>query len=174
MTAAVKAVLPHVAVTADNSSHHMCPNTPDTWCGYNKDLAKYKHSNGLPKAVVDLVSPIFDDLSKEEMLSKCLHGKTQNGNECSNKLIWQRCSKDIYVDKITVEEAVYSAVSYFNDGSISIIRTFERLGIKAGYFTKMRSSVRDEQRLHFASIKASDRAKQARKKLRAKRKGFQV
>ncbi|KAK3724260.1 hypothetical protein RRG08_043260 [Elysia crispata] len=48
MTAAVKAVLPHVAATADNPSHQMCPNTPDTWCGYRKDPQKYKHTNGLP------------------------------------------------------------------------------------------------------------------------------
>ena len=173
MTAAVKAVLPHVAATADNPSHQMCPNTPDTWCGYRKDPQKYKHTNGLPQAIVDLVSPIFEDLSKKELLSKCLHGKTQNGNECLNKLIWQRCSKEIYVDRITVEEAVYSAVSYFNDGSISILKTLEKLGVKAGYHTETRSNLRDERRLRFAAIKASDKAKQCRKKLRAKRKGFQ-
>ena len=126
-----------VAATADNPSH---PNTPDTWCGYRNDPEKYKHTNGLLQAIVDLVSPIFEDLSKEELLSKCLHGQKQNGNKCLNNLIWQRCSKEIYVDRITVEEAVYSAVSYFNGGSILILKTLEKLGVKAGYHTETRTS----------------------------------
>ena len=55
--------------------------------GSKKNPETYKHKKGLPKAIVHFIKSVFQDLSKESLLSKCLHGKTQNVNECLNKLI---------------------------------------------------------------------------------------
>ena len=48
----------------------------------------FKHKHGLPESVLELVEPIYDALSTPELLGKCYQGKTQNDNECLNKLIW--------------------------------------------------------------------------------------
>ena len=63
----------------------------------------YKHKHGIPQAIGNLIEPLYDDSSDEKLLKKCLHGKTQN-NECLNKVIWNHCSKDVFVARKTVEE----------------------------------------------------------------------
>ena len=61
---------------------------PDSWCKYQVDFAKktntYKPGPGLPGDIIKHVKPILVDLTNEELLNKCLHGMTQNANECSN------------------------------------------------------------------------------------------
>ena len=47
--------------------------------GYQRDLAmgvhEYKHGPGLPLEVIAKVKPIFQKLSQDDLLQKCLHGK---------------------------------------------------------------------------------------------------
>jgi hypothetical protein len=33
------------------------------WCGYQRDSKTYKNKNGIPKPIVELVEPIFADLT---------------------------------------------------------------------------------------------------------------
>ena len=122
MKADVKVVLYHVATSAKTTNHEMCPS--GTWCQYKTDPDNYKHKNGLPSRVVQCIEPIFHDPADEKLLKKCLHGKAQNNNECLNKLIWNRCAKEYYAEKETLEQSVFSAVAYFTDGAISIIKLF--------------------------------------------------
>ena len=49
---------------------------------------------------------MFVDLSDGSLLSKCLHGQTQNNNECLNGVIWKKCSKDIFVSRKFLEMGV--------------------------------------------------------------------
>ena len=44
--------------------------------------------------VVSELKPIYERLSKPELLDKCLHGLTQNACESFNSLVWQRCPKE--------------------------------------------------------------------------------
>ena len=39
-----------------------------------------------------------------------------------------------YVEKLVIEQSVYSAVSNFNDGGISMVYVFGSLGLAAGRF----------------------------------------
>ena len=64
--------------------HQLCPKGKDSWCGNQRDSKTYQHKNGIPKPIVELVEPIFDDLVDPASLSKCTHGLTQNPNECLN------------------------------------------------------------------------------------------
>jgi len=41
----------------------------------------YKRGPGLPFSIIAELKPIYNDLSKDELLTKCLHGLTQNANE---------------------------------------------------------------------------------------------
>ena len=80
----------------------------------------FKHKHGLPESVLELVEPIYDALSTPELLGKCYQGKTQN-NECLNKLISGRCTKEQFVSSLVIQDAVCSVGSYFNDGNISVV-----------------------------------------------------
>ena len=83
----IAAILRHRLSTDDNPNHSMCPSGPDTWCGYHRDPSKYKHSNPLPKAVAVHIKPIFDRLSKNEILERCVDGYTQNAAESFNNIL---------------------------------------------------------------------------------------
>lgn len=169
MVAAVESVLPHISSTDEKPRHEICPSQ---WCRYKQDPSTYKHKHGLPDAVVKVVEPIFKDLADESLLRKCLHGKTQNNNECLNKLIWDRCSKEFFVERAIVEDAVFSAVAYYNDGASSVMKIHLNLGINPKWYTSLMCSLKDKVRIEQSAAKSSDRVKKRRKALRAIKKGF--
>ena len=88
MASAILASLYHVS-----DYHAGCPKTADSWCLYQRDKVNgtnyYKSKGALP-VEGSAILPIYNDLTKPEILSRCLHGKTQNANECFNGVIWQR------------------------------------------------------------------------------------
>ena len=43
------------------------------------------------------IMPIFQELSKPELLEKCFHGKTQNFNEALNAFMWKRLPKHVFI-----------------------------------------------------------------------------
>ena len=172
MQQSVSAILPHVASTAKNKMHDNCPDGHNSWCGFKRNPDTYKHKAGLPMDIYGFIKPVFDDLSSPDLLKKCLHGKSQNGNECLNKLIWDRCSKEYFVEKDVIEDACYSAVSHFNDGRDSVIKMFQKLNIFAGHFTEDACKQQNAKRVRKSLEKSSYRAKARRKTLRARKKGF--
>ena len=90
----------------------------------------------MPSVIHQLIKPIFLDLITETLLSKCLHGNTQNANESIDNIIWTKCPKNIYVQRNFLEMGLSSVVINFNDGNCGILNVFKNLGIDAGYFTK--------------------------------------
>ena len=153
MVKAAKASLLHVASTKEKPQHHLCPKGKNSWCGYQRDSKTYKHKNGIPKPIVELVEPIFADLTDPALLKKCTHGLTQNPNECLNGIIWDRCPKTTYVEQETVALATYLAVLKFNDGAFHILKFWKiwilRLGSSLGKVpktvTERESSCRPER-----------------------------
>ena len=86
------------------------------------DTSFHKHGKGLPPPVIYHVKAVFDDLSTDNLLRKCLHGKTQNQNEAFNGTIWNRIPKTRFVKFKVFELAVFDAVSHFNIGKLDIIQ----------------------------------------------------
>ncbi|GFU89869.1 hypothetical protein TNCV_4743101 [Trichonephila clavipes] len=62
-------------VGATNSEHCLVVKKPNE---------KYK---GLSNEVLNTIKPTYLELYTKELLTKCLHGKTQNSNECLNGVI---------------------------------------------------------------------------------------
>ena len=111
MRKAVCAVLYHCSEANDpESQHQFCPQGNKSWCKYQADIANetntYIHKPGLPVYARDKIMHIFRDLGSEELLRKCLHGTTQNNNEALNGVIWQKCPKEVYVERFTLEMCV--------------------------------------------------------------------
>lgn len=168
----ILASLYHVASRKEDPDHNMCPTGPDSWCKYQRDPESYVHKDGIPQPILELIEPIIDELSEAELLSKCMHGKTQNTNEAFHKLVWDRCLKEVWVGKLVLEQATYSAVAHFNDGSSALINILCQMGLVPGYFTQKNCVQADFNRLSSARRKSCDEVKQRRKDLRAMKKGF--
>ena len=79
--------------------------------------------------------PIFEDLSKDSELAKCLHGKTQNANESFNGKIWDRIPKSAYVSLDNLKFGVYDAVANFNIGMKATVLIYEKLNMIPGVYT---------------------------------------
>ena len=94
MQKAIHAKLFHVASSKENNYYTHCLPGSKSWCAAQRDKANntnlYKPGVGLPIGVIAHVKPVFENLSKPELLEKCLHGKTQNRIESFNGMIWDR------------------------------------------------------------------------------------
>ena len=114
-------------------------NGVDSWCTYQLDIANktkmHKPTKGLPEEAIKYLKPIFESLSDDSLLLKCLHGKTQNQNESFNGLIWRRTPKDRFVKMATFELAVYDAAAHFNIGNLASLLMYDNVNIERGYYT---------------------------------------
>ena len=135
-------------------------------------MSTYKPSTSLPASIKREIQKMFQDLSSDELLSRCLEGTTQNPNEAFNQLVWQRCPKQTFVSKNVLESGVYSSVLTYNDGFISLGNVFRKLDIKPGKCFLEGSHSRDCLRVENMDKKSLNISKERRKKLRAIRKGF--
>lgn len=131
MIKAVWATYFHKLSTDEKPQHQLCTKGADSWCGYNKSIElkqPYTHKNSLPEAVLLAIKPIYQDLSKPDLLKKCLHGHTQNPNESFNNVIWKRVPKTEFVGIETLKLGVNDAVLSFNDGNIAKSSVLKNLG----------------------------------------------
>ena len=127
---------------------------------------------GIPRAVKLKITPIFEDLSKDELLERCLHGNTQNNNEAINAIIWKKLPKDIFVGRKMLEIGISSAVINFNDGACGMQPVYKKLGLLNGYFMNNYCRNHDMLRIKESVRKSSLICKASRKRLHASRKGY--
>lgn len=135
MRNAVWATFFHKASTDEYPQHGLCESGPDSWCGFQKAVSKgnvYPHKHSLPYEVLEAIKPIYKDLSERSLLKRCLHGQTQNINECFNHIIWERIPKSIFVGIETLKMGVLDAVICFNEGTVTRCSVLEILGMTPG------------------------------------------
>ena len=102
---------------------------------------------------------------------ECLHGKTQNQNECFNGMIWRRTPKDRFVKKTTFELAVYDAASHFNVGNLATLLLYDKVGIERGYYTTLGCVSDNSSRIKNCVRQSSEFTNLRRRYLRGKKKG---
>ena len=169
MKKVVWAVLFHNCdISDENIRHQFCPLEENSWCMWQADKFTGKHTYkkklSLPLAIKKVLTPMFVDLSDGSLLSKCLHGQTQNNNECLNGVIWKKCPKDIFVSRKTLEMGVNSAIIEFNDGRCGLEPVFKNLGINVGHFMRKRFEKHDLERIRVMEKKSSQIGKKHKKK----------
>ena len=177
MKKAVGAILWHSTnFQDDNYRHRFCPSGTTSWCKWKKNQEegskKSKSTINLPIWIHDLLKPIFVDLSSDELLNKCLHGKTQNANEAFNNIIWIKCPKNIFLERNALEIGVNSAVLEFNEGPLAIHSVLKHFNIDSGVCTKIMSLQKLRARVGNIKKKDSEVVKKRRKKLRSIKKGY--
>ena len=167
MRKAVGAVLYHCSEAATPEARHMFCDKDSEWCKYRMAKKKgelYVDKPGLPIAVRNAIFHIFQDLSSEELLKKCLHGKTQNNNKALNNIIWTRLPKNVFVGWYTFQIGVSSAMLSFNSGSHGLLNVFRQLNIVVGCFIKMFSVKSDMIRIKKMKRKMTAEGNRIRKK----------
>lgn len=83
------ATLYHKISTDEKPQHQYCPIGENSWCTWQKakasnKLSDYTHKLPFEDEVLNVVKPIYKDLSNDELLTHCLRGFTQNNNESLN------------------------------------------------------------------------------------------
>lgn len=88
--------------------------------------------------------PIYQDLSRDDLLERCLGGHTQNANERFNSTIWRISPKHLNCGQKIIEISAYFAAGVFNDGFSSILRIMNSLDIIVGTTCRVFAEAADE------------------------------
>ena len=176
MKNAIWATFYHYSSTDKKPQHEYCPDGADSWCEWKRAYAElpvkkriksYKHTyNPLPTNVLTAIEPIYQDLSKPELLDRCIGGFTQNNNESYNQLIWKISPKIIPSGMTTVELTAYIAACVFNEGSIALLQIMQVMGVHTGPNAHAYVNKEDQARVTIAERRAQATTREARMRRR--------
>lgn len=171
MSDAIWATFYHKSSTDQKPQHQFCPEGVNSWCTYQKakangTLRNYKHKNGLPSAVMDVIKEVYVDLTEEQLLDRCLGGYTQNNNKIFNNCIWKFLPKTSFNGSTVLKLGVDIAVTVFNDGKIGFLKIMEEFDIGPGKAALAWVKASNDKRLLFAEKKAQASTKEARQAMR--------
>jgi len=154
----------HKSSTDDKPQHQNSPPGKESWCKWRKaeaedTLASFRHDNPpLTDEVLEVIKPIYEDLSSDELLERCLEAETQNNNESLNSLIWTFAPRHLHSWAKIVEIATFLAVVIFNEGFMPILKIINVMGVTIGQQVEMYANSRDEVRI----VRSTDFAKDER------------
>ncbi|CAH2097512.1 unnamed protein product [Euphydryas editha] len=158
----------------ENPQHQFCPEGEDSWCKWRKaeaknELDQFHHDKPplIPEVQV-AIKPVFEDLSKDELLIRCLGAETQNNNEYFSLLIWTFAPKHLHSGPKIVEIASYLSVITFNKDFEDVLKVMSVMGCRIGREAHTYVEKRDEMRISRSERRVSDAVKQARIDSRAK------
>ncbi|KYM97486.1 hypothetical protein ALC62_11778, partial [Cyphomyrmex costatus] len=123
MKNAIWATYYHYSSTDEHPQHDKCPSGIDSWCVWQSasaadTLSSFKHDKLLlSKDILAAIKPIYENLSEDVLLERCLGGFTQNNNESLNQLIWKISPKVLPAGSKIAEIAAYIAACIFNEGT---------------------------------------------------------
>ncbi|XP_074102194.1 uncharacterized protein LOC141529520 [Cotesia typhae] len=168
MKNAVLATYYHNSSTDEDPQHTYCPPGAESWCAWRKAASEgteeeFEHDNvPLCDEVLKVIRPIYDSLSSNELLTRCLGSETQNNNESLNSLIWTFAPKHIHSGSQVIEIATFIAVCIFNDGFFPILKMMTLMGMQIGPETHSFAVRRDNARIERSEIRTSNASKEAR------------
>ncbi|KAK8721717.1 hypothetical protein OTU49_012530, partial [Cherax quadricarinatus] len=117
----------HCSSTDEKPQHHLCPTGDNSWCFYQKAVAAnlpppshttMKVQLQLEPAYMKKVHNIYKDLTTDEMMRRCVKGRTQNANESLHQRIWSYCNKTLFRTKRQADFAASHAVAEYNSGYV--------------------------------------------------------
>ena len=103
---------------------------------------------------MEVVKPIFEALTRDELLDRCLEGATQNQNESLNSVIWSFLSKETFAGLSSVETACAMAVSPFDDGAHTVSSIMLKCGLNPGQYCYEGMEKEDSTRVYHSKKKS--------------------
>lgn len=168
MKKAILATYYHLCSTNENPQHSYCPEGADSWCEWKKaeatgaDVRLVKHPDPLHPDVQKKIFPIYEDLSRDDLLHRCLGGHTQNANESYNNLIWRLAPKHLHSGMKIVQIAAHISAGVFNEGQSSILRIMNAMEIIVDKQSLQYAKSKDSERILKQDVKTSEASKEAR------------
>jgi len=168
MKNAIWATYHHYSSTDENPQHEKCPSGKDSWCEWQQAAAadaleSFKHTYAaLPTDVLEAIEPIYNDLSNDVLLTRCLGGFTQNNNESLNQLIWKISPKSVGGTSTVVEIAANVAACIFNEGCFALLAFMEEMQISTGPSSHEWARQVDDLRISSAEKQAAHDSKEER------------
>ncbi len=158
----------HSQSTDNTPQHQYCPSGQQSWCRFNRALAMSEppplHSPTIHPDIAPHLYNVFERLSSDTLMERCVLGATQNQNESFNITIWQRCPKTEFCSATTVEIAVNLAV-IFNAGRVPFAALHEGLEVTVSPLTMQYLSSKDHRRVSASMVKAEVQVKRRRQVL---------
>ncbi|XP_036141672.1 uncharacterized protein LOC118645176 [Monomorium pharaonis] len=133
-------------------------------------LEEYHHKLFLSQDVFKTMKPIYEDLSSDDLLTRCIGDHTQNNNESFNSTVWAMAPRTTSSGKTILDIVTHIAVCVYNDRMTPIMEIMQTLGIKIGTNCYNFCTEADERRVSLAETLLSDAAKSARQSAKATRK----
>ncbi|GFT36960.1 uncharacterized protein TNCV_175051 [Trichonephila clavipes] len=168
MQRTVIATFYHCCSGKSNTMHGQCPLGSESWCAYQRAQSAgkvfYDKNADLPKNIINKIKPTYLQLCDQNLLRRCLHGKTQNANEAFNGCLWNVVPKEIFVELQTFSLGSYIAVINFNKGFSGLLSVLEALDIKIGSYTLRGYAAIDQTRIEDSKRHSLPSAKVKRKK----------
>lgn len=139
MRESIKAIQCHMIEDTSmplEKQHRHCPKGKSTlykfWADKQNKTNTYDNSKRLPEVFMKELDPIFERLSEESLLTRCLQGLTQNQNESVNAQLWSKCSRTTFVGVRRVRIAVCETVTVFNTGAANKAVIMDLSGVNPG------------------------------------------
>ncbi|KYN50387.1 hypothetical protein ALC57_00024, partial [Trachymyrmex cornetzi] len=142
-----------------------------SWCQYRKaeadnNLKDFQHPPALDDTVQALLKPIYENLTSNDLLERCVGANTQNNNESYNACVWHLAPKHIFSGKQIIEIAAYCAACKFNDGFKPLIKIMETMGVTIGKISTEFAEKCDEARIEKTNLCSTSDSKESRSALR--------
>ena len=169
MQNAVLVTFDHAVSTDENPQHGRCPVGRESTCHRAaawSTSCECAHTH-LSADVARHVKPVYARLAHDDLLSRCLLGKTQNVNESLHSKVWTKCPKTNFVGLERVLSATCSSVAEFNCGVESSMRYLcEVMQVPSGAHLLSSVQKSDRQRLRQAKRQKVAATKEARRSRR--------
>jgi len=167
MRNAVWATYYHKISTDKAPQHSHCPAGTDSWCEWRKSeaaglLDSYEHPPALDEEVQQILKPIYEELSSDDLLERCLGSNTQNNNESFNSCVWNLAPKHVFCGKKVLEIAAYTAACIFNEGFQPILKMMDVMGVKIGPHAIRFAKKYNDERICTANRRSSEASKEVR------------
>ncbi|CAH2083321.1 unnamed protein product [Euphydryas editha] len=165
-------ILYHKLSTDQKPQHDGCS---ESWCDWKKaqaanSLDTFHHKPPLSQEVFKAIRPIYEELSRDELLNRCLGGYTQNSNESFNATVWKLAPKSYSSGKKVLNVATDIEVCCFNDGLTSILKIMKALQMDIGVHSYNFCLETDAKRIEHAERSLTDAVKEARSAMKSSRK----
>ncbi len=170
---AIWAIYYHSVSTSEDPHHSHCD--PE-WCFYLQATAEGvepeqkrkegKHDQPLPRDASQILLPLFERLTKPDLLERCMSLGMSNANESLHAVIWRRAPKAVFSSRKTVDIAVALEIVQFNKGAQMLIDATTAVVPQAGPSRQLSALAvkMDHERLRQADAAATLESKSSRKR----------
>lgn len=112
--------------------------------------------------MIKAIRPIYQQLSSDNLLERCVGGFTQNANESMNNLIWRIAPKVQHSGAHIVQIASNIAACTFNEGAVAYLLIMHALQINIGRNCAIYCEYQDRRRIDSAEVQAQEATREGR------------